>query len=342
MNKLLSIAGSVLLFHAASFAQTPPYSFKIEILSENNATITAPFIQILFDGHLQKANQDGFIYLVPGNNSGEVMVSVPDQREFMIVGSTAIPLPADRQKSITIVVRKPTVTEKAVQQVDRDLKKLNIRIDQLDSIKRMDYTQYLQMTRAIDSVYKGTTQKFQISEPDLRSATEKMQGRDKYFAAITVSLEDYLNEAKDIRDIFRNMLLFSLENPKSFKLFDSTIYVYNRAYNVLNDNNNDYEKAVVDFWDSKELSLGFHNVFDFAINNIHRASILPLNSLLNEKVNEYIHEKNRSERKTLKTEITATLNAVIPILENNLTILESKIRYYIGELESQKTAFNLN
>jgi hypothetical protein len=340
MNKPATIISTLLVLYSNFlFPQARQYSFIIQILLDNNATRTAPYIEMLFDGNRQKANQDGMISYTVSTSNQEVILSMPDQREYLIVGSPIVPLPANAEKSITIVVRKPTQKEQAVDQVEKELKQLNFKIDKLDSIKKNDNEQYQRMLAVQDSVFRSVTQKFQVSESDLRSATEKMRGRDKYFAEISSSLEKYLNEAKDIKDIFKNMLAFSLENPASFRLFDSTINVYNKAYNNLNDNNNEYEKAITDFWDSEELALGFHSVFDFAINDTHRAGILPLNTLLNEKVNEYIHESNKSKQKELKKEIIATLNGVIPFLENNLSILESKTSYYINKLESQKNIY---
>lgn len=50
--------------------------------------------------------------------------------------------------------------------------------------------------------------------------------------------------------MFKNMLAFSLDNPKSFFLFDSAIKVYNASYNDLNTYNNEYEKAVETYWKS--------------------------------------------------------------------------------------------
>jgi hypothetical protein len=331
--------GILLLVNSALSAQVRQFAFKVEELLDNNATRTASNIEILFDGLRQKAGPDGMINFTPAINRKEVAVSMPDQRQYIIIGSATIPLPEDPGLGITITIRKPTQKEQAILQVGRDLKKLDIKIDQLDSIRKNDYAQYLEMTRMMDSVYQIVTRQFRISESDLRSATEKMRGRDKYFVIISSSLESYLNEAKDIRDIFKTMLDFSLENPRSFRLFDSTIRVYNKAYNDLNGNNDEYEKAVANFWDSDDLSLGFHNVFDFAINDTHRAGIIPLNAQLIPRANSYIHERSKSRRKALKVEITAILNTVIPVLDNNLPILENKIRYYLGKLESQKNVY---
>ena len=109
MNSPRTIILPLFFFWAiVSPAQGRQYSFIIQILLENNATKTAPYFEILFDGNLQKANQDGVISYTAAGNSQEVLVNTPDQREYVIVGSSSIPLPANPEKSITIVVRKPS------------------------------------------------------------------------------------------------------------------------------------------------------------------------------------------------------------------------------------------
>ncbi|MFI5152529.1 MAG: hypothetical protein ACHQET_04300 [Chitinophagales bacterium] len=341
MNKrLIFLCWMIFHFSNPVSSQAPQYCLAIREYVDGHATRNAAYIELMIDNNRKKADQDGNIFFTPETNNAFVMVNMPDEREYVLLGSSNIPLPADQKQSITVIVRKPTQKEQALSQISKELNSMHIRMAQLDSIKNADNTQYLQKMKMLDSILQLATGKYQISESDLRSATEKMQGKDKYFDLISVTLERYLNEVKDIRDIFKHMLAFSLENPKSFRLFDSTINVYNNAYNQLNDHNDEYEKAVLDYWESKELSLGFHNVFDFAINNIHRASILPLNELLNKKVREYLHEDNRGKRKQLKEEIISTLNGITPILDNSLTILETKIRYFVGELESQKNVYS--
>jgi hypothetical protein len=94
------------------------------------------------------------------------------------------------------------------------------------------------------------------------------------------------------------------------------------------------------YWESPELASGFHNVFDYAINNIHRTNILILNTLFIQKANMYIHEKNKKKRKDLKDQITGTLNTILPILDNNLVVLETKTKYIIGKLEEERQILN--
>jgi hypothetical protein len=108
----------------------------------------------------------------------------------------------------------------------------------------------------------------------------------------------------------------------------------------LNTYNNEYEKAVETYWGSPELASGFHNVFDYGINDIHRTNILALNTLFIQKANMYIHEKNKKKRKDLKEQIAATLSSILPVLDNNLVVLENKTKYIIGKLEVEREILN--
>jgi hypothetical protein len=306
----------LLLLTCNAVGQT--YALRIEFL---NASKPAALFEIILNGHRMKANTEGMIYYTRNTGSNNISISMADA-DYLVAGPSTISYPENQESITTIVLHKKTNIEQAYSSYVKTLNKLNIAIGQSN--------------KQIDSVLKIVTGKYQISESDLRNATEILNGRDKYFKSITYALEGYLNEAKDIRDIFKNMLSFSLENPRSFVLFDSTIAVYNSFYSLLNNNSNEYEKGVETYWHSPELAMGFHNVFDYAINTIHRSTILNLNTQVNQKANEYIHEQNKKRRKELKTEIIATLNTIVPVLDNNLVVLENKVKYHIGKLEANR------
>jgi hypothetical protein len=54
----------------------------------------------------------------------------------------------------------------------------------------------------------------------------------------------------------------------------------------------------------------------------------------------YIHEKNKKKRKDLKEQIAATLSSILPVLDNNLVVLENKTKYIIGKLEVEREILN--
>jgi hypothetical protein len=335
--KIMLFIGYLFLFNSAQInGQTNLYTFQISYLMADNSTIPASLFELAFNGHEVKANSSGIVFFTRENGTNTVLISLRDSN-YAVISPKTIGFPEDPKFITTIVLHKKSETEKAYNTLVKMLDKKNINIS--DAISKNTKAS-VKMQGEIDSVLKVVSQKFKITNDDLRKASEILAGRDKYFNLISASLEGYLNEAKDIRDIFKNMLAFSLDNPKSFFLFDSAIKVYNNSYNDLNTYNNEYEKAVATYWGSPELASGFHNVFDYAINDIHRTNILALNTLFIQRANMYMHEKNKKKRKDLKDQIIATLNSITPILDNNLVVLENKTGYIIGKLQEERQILN--
>lgn len=337
MNKLFLLTYLLFFFNVIKvFSQSIEYTFKIEYLMTDNSTRPSSLFELMFDGSVVKANSEGMVYYTREIGRNSILIDISDPN-YTLIGPQTIAFPDDSKFITRILIHKKSNKEQGAAAFTKQLKKLNISIEQANA---KDLSTTSDIKRAVDSIMKLLMQKYKVSEKELRDATEILVGRDKYFNLISYSLEGYLNEAKDIRDIFKNMLVFSLENPRSFRLLDSTIKVYNSFYNNLNNYNNEYEKAVKTYWQSEELALGFHNVFDYAINNIHRSNILLLNTQFTEKANRYIHENNKKKRKDLKDEITNSLITVLSILDNNLVVLENKIKYHIGKLEIEREILN--
>ena len=329
-----------------TYTQAKQYKFEIRMEIDNGRTDLAPNFSLMFDHVIQQASLTGIVYYTPPNNSNTIKIEVVDDKGYAIAGDNVINLPQDPSLTTTIVIRKLSNTDQALKEYNKSLnatlKKLNVTISELDSLKNANRSLYEEVDRMNDSILKIVTKNYQVSENDLRTAKEIMDAREKYFNAISSSLEGYLNEGKDVKDAYKTILAFSLEDPRSFRQLDSIVPIYNNAYNLLNNNYREYEAAVNSYWQSSELSLGFHNVYDFAINNIHRTAIIPLNDAVTVKMNLYIHEENKRKREDLKKDLTSSLNSLVMTLDNNLNILDSKIKEYIVRLEMQKDVLPQN
>lgn len=331
----------LLLNSVIAWAQDSHYTLSIEILGDDNRSKPAPYAELWVNTQLMKSDADGRIYFPASPGSRSVVVKATASQDFVIVGSGNLGLPSDRSIEIVVTLRKPKDNEKGLTKVVTTLKKMNLNINNLDSLRRADNARYTRVMQVQDSLLRVVTQLYALSESDLRTDLERLKGRDTYYPQISSALEMYLNEAKDIKDIFKQMTEFAMTNPQAILQFDSTIRVYNAAYLVLNSNNNDYERAVLEYWASSELSYGFRNVFDFAINTIHRSEVLHLNTDLIPRINQYSHEGNRKKRNRIKDDILSTLQNIIPRLENDLTVLETRIRTYLGKLDAQNISLNL-
>lgn len=245
MKRMLFI-GYLLFTLGQTNGQANLYTFQITYLMTDNSTMPASLFELTFNGHEVKANSSGIVFFTRENGTNTLLISLRDSN-YVLISPKSIGFPEDPKFISTIVLHKKSETEKAYNTLVKMLNKKNINIS--DAISK-NTNASIKIQGEIDSVLKVVSQKFNITNDDLRQASEILTGRDKYFNLISASLEGYLNEAKDIRDMFKNMLAFSLDNPKSFFLFDSAIKVYNASYNDLNTYNNEYEKAVETYWKS--------------------------------------------------------------------------------------------
>ncbi len=340
MNKALFIVVILFNLNSSIAAQSKTYTIKVRLQVDNNLEKDAAYIELYINGSFSKAKNDGTIYYTSKKAEDEITLQIADERDYVLTGNSTIPLPLNADKAITVFVRKPNTKEQAFAELKKSISKLDLKNNQLDSIRKSNIQLYNQLSKQLsdlrDSILKSITQSYKISETDLRSASEILEGRDKYFNLVTLALEGYLDEAKDVKDCFKTMLAFSLENMHTFIAFDSTRKVYNHFYNLLNNNHNEYERAISNYWKNEELAIGFNNVFDYAINDIHRTIIIPQNDSLILKLNMYLGEKDKKKKIELKSQLSNTLNAIIPQLTNNLAILDNKIKGYVIKLASQK------
>jgi len=323
-------------------AQAIVYSLKVEILITSEQTKAASNIDLIINGTRQTTDPQGMIYLTLNSSVQSIRVDSPDEGDYVLAESSRggmINLPANPQAITTILLRNPNNKEKAFRELNTFYKNNNIERKQIDSLKNVNYAKYEEIIRMQDSIYRELTSHYKISETDLRNASEIMDGRDRYFQSVSFSLQGFLNEAKDIRDAFKKLIEFSLENPKAFKLLDSTIRAYNDYYLLLNNNRDEYERAIENYWKSFELAMGFHNTVDFALNDVHRANIIPLNTTIIQKANEYISETNKKQKKELKSQLQSNLDLILPVLDNDLGILDDKIQSCIAKLSASKNLF---
>jgi len=342
MNNKLWISLLAFFSSVMTAAQSVSYSLKVEMLISNTQKKAAGNINLLINGTRQTTDPQGMIYITLNKSEQSIRVDAPDENDFVLAESSrngVIDLPANTGAIVSIFIRNPNQKEKAYIELNSFYRNNRIEKAQLDSIKNADFARYEQIIRMQDSIYAVITKHYKISETDLRNASEIMDGRDLYFRKVSHALQGYLNEAKDVRDGFKKLIEFSLENQKAFQLLDSTIRAYNDSYNRLNKSHDEYERAIENYWKSFELGMGFHNVIDFALNDIHRATIIPLNTTIISKANEYNMERKRKRKEELKKELQAGLDMIIPILDNDLGILSDKVQSCIAKLAANKNLF---
>jgi len=180
--KIILFIGYLLLFrNNEMIGQTNQYIFQIAYLMPDNTTMPASLFELTFNGHEVKANSSGVVFFTRENSSRSILISLRDSN-YVVISPKTIAFPEDASFITTIVLHKKTETEKAYKTLVKMLDKKNIYIG--DAISKNTKANQ-KMQEEIDSVLKVVTQKYKISNNDLRRASEILAGRDKYFNLIS-------------------------------------------------------------------------------------------------------------------------------------------------------------
>ncbi|MGZ5254661.1 MAG: hypothetical protein ACXWV4_09925 [Flavitalea sp.] len=339
MNKRVFILFLFLVTTTLSFGQDK-YYFRASFLLSGNQLKSAETITLLVNGTPVRTGTDGSfeVYVIAGKQ--EIRVESPDERSFIIVGTGALTLPQDKTVFTPVYLRKATDMELANRSLNKALKQMGIQQNQLAELKLTNNAQYQYINSKIDSLITLTSQQYQVNASNLRSMQELMAGRDKTFPVITSTLQYYLNEAFDIRDAFSRLLTIGMKTKRGFFILDSTMRVYNAAYNELNSNHINHEDNIKSYWQSNELSMLYANTVDYALNNVHRSEILLLNTTLIPKANKYLLSSNKKEKEKIYKQVEEELERIQPILTHHLNILNDKVRALQLRLAAEKDVFN--
>ena len=309
---------SLFLLPLLSYAQVEKYKFQVK--DEKN--IIRKNLVLIANGENVITNASGIFTLTLNNSLINIAVQSPDEKKFVIryPSSGIISLPRGAENLIEIKIAEPTKADEAntaknqladqITKIDKQIRNLKNDDEQLKKI----------LLKRIDSLF-AVGQKKNISRDELRTARELMVGRDTSFPKISLTLANYINEAKDLSDALKLADMALTQQGARTQLIDA-IKTYNPFYEELNGKKDEYEKNVGAFWQSKELSYNFLNLADFALNEIHRPYILPLNDLI-EKMNRYSMESGRKKRE-LKSEILAESKIITRNLDTRLVILSEK------------------
>lgn len=336
MKAFLILAMIVQVF--VSRAQT---NYRIAVRFQNAAsTELAKFFTLSVNGSLMTTDGAGVIDITLPGLAGSVSVNSVNEHAYIIKdpASKILVLPKDPANILPVLVAAPDASDLTRIETSRLAKSLNsieAQLNKANSDNQRNQQHIDRLMRVQDSLLQVAKQ-FKISDTALRTERELMDGRDKYFQMISKALKDYVSEARDLNDAFKNIAVFAFDNPKAYKLLDSTIKQYNNAFKYLFDNNDDFKESIGMYWKSRELPLNYQNTADFTLNDIHRPYVLPLNTDVIPLLNSYISEHNKKRREEIKKQATATINGIVPVLDSRLTILEIKINDLIHNLQELK------
>ncbi|EOR92922.1 hypothetical protein ADIARSV_4010 [Arcticibacter svalbardensis MN12-7] len=150
------------------------------------------------------------------------------------------------------------------------------------------------------------------------------KGRLEFFPLISLALNNYLNESRNFNDAVL-ALSNSLNNKGAYEQLNSAIYSYNDIFNLVNANKDIYQQAIATYWNSKELSLKFSNLIDFAMEDLHRPYILEVNYTYINKIYEINRETNKNKKKKQQEELKLQLGDLSSAMSRRLVSLGERI-----------------
>jgi hypothetical protein len=272
--------------------------------------------QFILSGQRMNTDPQGIIDISLANNINYLNIESANLKAYEIkypFEGKAM-LPKDPTVFIDVFVAKPGPDQ---------LKGLVDRMDR--SQTNLQKNLYKKIEEETRNGYDGIVKMLTANNLDEQKLAK---GRLEFFPLISATLANYLNEVRNFNDAFVT-LSTSLNSKPAYDQFSNAIYRYNEIFDLLNNNKNTYEQAIATYWNSKELSLKFNNLVDYAIEDLHKPYVLEINYTLINRIYAANNETNRKKRAQLQD-----------ILTKDMTDISSNMTRKINGLGERITAMN--
>ena len=169
---------------------------------------------------------------------------------------------------------------------------------------------------------------------EARGNNAGVDSKDEAYHAMSSSLTDYINEAKDLKDAFQLLGVQATESRAAMTTLSDALHQYNRAFEKLNRERFTYESYVQSFWEREVLTLEFKNLMDYALGDLHSVNILTLNQKLS-VINDIANGKVKRSG-DVKRELTKDIAEEVPKLDKRLQELERRTHRVLHSLGEEK------
>ncbi|MGV8877442.1 MAG: hypothetical protein ACOH2A_00290 [Sphingobacteriaceae bacterium] len=291
-----------------AISQTVPYKFRIRF-TDYSALANSKF---LISGQNLDTDPQGIISLSIADQFNYVNIESANLKNYEIkfpLEGRAI-LPKDPSVFVDIFIAQPKPDPLKVisaQMVQSQATFQSAVFKKLEEESRLGYNRIVAALK-IDKLDNAGLEK----------------GRLEFFPLISAAANNYLNEAKNFNDAFLT-LSNTLNNKGSYEQLNKAIYNYNEIFNLLNANKSNYEQAIATYWNSKELSLKFSNLVDFALEDFHKPFILEINYSYIGRIYEANKEENGKKKKELQTDLKKDMQTICATMSRRLGILGERI-----------------
>lgn len=316
------LIGIVLLAQTLTGFGQEPVRFRGHLVHNKSKTLGR--VEVRMESLLEISNDDGYFDILLPAGTSEARLDLPDKKLVIIYPRGGrILIPADPSKVTEIIIGETG-----------ELETLSVYLEYSRRIERSvgSSTEEIELLRTrLDSITNLLVKTYQLKESDLRNAVALQETKDKHYAEISHTLQTYYGNAVDLKNAFKYIADFAFENAEALTELKQAIEAYNPSYEKLNAEYPGYEQNILTYWESKELADNLHNVVDYALNDIHESRAMPLNELVR-KINDYFQSGRRND--AARERIIADIHAVLPSMENSLSVLNERINTLLPKLLS--------
>ena len=155
--------------------------------------------------------------------------------------------------------------------------------------------------------------------------------RDTFYPILASAINNYINEAKDVKDAFKFVARNAFEDPQALQVLTDAINSYNLAYENLNMNYSGYERTVNELWQSESKTTEVRDLFSYALGELHSANIFTLNLKVRD-INSYFRGQVTGSKKAFKESIIREIEAATLQLERRLEELDNRAHIVLSKL----------
>jgi hypothetical protein len=312
------------LFFAIAFhcmAQTT--AFKGQVWSNNSPVQN---YTVLIDGK-ETTTDDGGIFTIPVLNTASQVTLQPTGNRFIVIypkGGRVL-LPKDASL-VTQIIVEPFQSNKYIDQYLTSIK-------QLKDSSGKSQAQLKVIKAQVDSITHLLYQ-FNYTQQNLNEARERQDGIDLFYPEITTTLQNYINQTRNLAGAFQFASTYAFENHNALDQLVQAVNNYNPAFDKLYTNYPVYSQKIQDYWNNKSLKTMFDGITDTLINVVNKKTVFPLNALKT-SINQYFLGQVSAENKpAAKKNIEDQIATIIPKLNDELHQAEQRIQQFQNLLKT--------
>ena len=166
---------------------------------------------------------------------------------------------------------------------------------------------------------EGLEKKVEDLERQLFVALENKYLKQKeQFDAISGSLGEYIDQAKNLRDMLRpeRVKQYFTANEGARKELYKVIENYNEARNAIVRDHEQQVVGVGNYWAEIGLADELESLFDFLLDEVHKEGIYPMEFSVNDKLKQYLTgNRSKSLRKSAEEGASEGFGKLAPLLE---------------------------